>query len=97
MSKSTIGKNELALAIAEKLGSSKEEAKICLNTVLSAIEEKLVEGNDINIIGLMSFKIVEQAERKGRNPSTGKEITIPAGKKLKITPGKSIKDAISNA
>jgi aspartate carbamoyltransferase catalytic subunit len=27
MSKSTIGKNELAIAIAEKLGSSKEEAK----------------------------------------------------------------------
>jgi DNA-binding protein HU-beta len=42
-----------------------------------------IHGNDINIIGLMSFKIVEQAERKGRNPSTGKEITIPAGKSIK--------------
>lgn len=95
MSKSTIGKSELAAAVAAKLGVTKAEGKSCLDAVLSVIEESLIEGNDINIIGLMSFKIVEQAERKGRNPSTGKEITIPASKKLKITAGKSIKEAIN--
>ncbi|MCD7984918.1 MAG: HU family DNA-binding protein, partial [Desulfovibrio sp.] len=32
--------------------------------------------------------------RKGRNPRTGKEITIPASKVAKFTPGKGLKDAI---
>ena len=31
---------------------------------------------------------------KGRNPRTGKEITIPASKVAKFTPGKGLKDAI---
>ena len=39
-------------------------------------------------------KVVERAARKGRNPRTGKEITIPASKVAKFTPGKGLKDAI---
>lgn len=44
--------------------------------------------------GFGSFKVVERAARKGRNPRTGKEITIPASKVAKFTPGKGLKDAI---
>lgn len=35
------------------------------------------------------------AERKGRNPSTGQEITIAASKKPTFTAGKSLKDAVA--
>jgi DNA-binding protein HU-beta len=35
------------------------------------------------VSGFGGFKVVERKARKGRNPRTGKEIRIPAGKALK--------------
>lgn len=51
-------------------------------------------GESVTFTGFGSFKVVERAARKGRNPRTGKEITIPASKVAKFTPGKGLKDAI---
>ena len=48
----------------------------------------------VTFTGFGSFKVVARAARKGRNPRTGKEITIPASKVAKFTPGKGLKDAI---
>jgi DNA-binding protein HU-beta len=38
--------------------------------------------------------VVERAARKDRNPRTGKEIQIPAGKAVKFTPGKALKESL---
>jgi len=36
----------------------------------------------------------ERAARKGRNPQTGEEISIPASKKVAFRPAKSLRDAV---
>jgi DNA-binding protein HU-beta len=38
--------------------------------------------------------IIETKERDGRNPQTGKAIKIPAGKKVKFTVGKNLKESV---
>jgi DNA-binding protein HU-beta len=46
------------------------------------------------LTGFGTFQVEDRKERKGRNPQTGDEITIPAAKVVKFRPGKLLKDAI---
>jgi len=41
-----------------------------------------------------NFEVRERAARKGRNPQTGKEITIAASKVPAFKAGKALKDAV---
>ena len=88
-------KAELVDKIRAKAGlSSKAKAEEALDAVVASVREALASGDSITFTGFGSFKVVTRAARKGRNPRTGKEITIPAGKVAKFTPGKGLKDAI---
>jgi histone-like DNA binding protein len=46
------------------------------------------------LIGFGNFEIRGRAARKGRNPQTGKEITIAATKVPAFKAGKALKDAV---
>jgi len=46
------------------------------------------------LIGFGTFEIRERAERTGRNPQTGEEMTIPASKAPAFKPGKELKEAV---
>ncbi|BAV91531.1 HU family DNA-binding protein [Candidatus Desulfovibrio trichonymphae] len=88
-------KAELVDKIRAKAGlSSKAKAEEALDAVIASVRETLAAGDSVTFTGFGSFKVVTRAARKGRNPRTGKEITIPAGKVAKFTPGKGLKDAI---
>ena len=52
-----------------------------------------VEGEKVTIPGFLSFETVETAARTGRNPQTGAEIQIAAGKRVKVTAGSKLKAA----
>lgn len=87
---------------AELVAKIKEKAQLptivmaegALDAVVASLREALAAGESVTFTGFGSFKVVERAARKGRNPRTGKEITIPASKVAKFTPGKGLKDAI---
>ena len=64
-------------------------------TVLDTIMEEVKAGNVVTIQGFGTFKTVAVAERKGRNPQTGAEITIPAHKKIVFKPSKQFKNAVN--
>jgi DNA-binding protein HU-beta len=40
------------------------------------------------------FLVVETAPRKARNPQTGEEVKVPAGRRARFRPGKALKDAL---
>jgi nucleoid DNA-binding protein len=87
-------KQELINTLSEKTGNTKVASELFLDSFVETILESLKKGRDINLIGFGSFKIVETKARLGRNPRTGKEIKIPAGKKVKFTIGKTLKNAV---
>lgn len=74
--------------------STKAKAEEALDAVLECLQEALAAGETVTFTGFGSFKVNQRAERKGRNPRSGEEITIPACKVVKFTPGKSLKDAV---
>jgi DNA-binding protein HU-beta len=62
---------------------------------IKTIETTLKAGDSITLVGFGTFAVKERAERTGRNPQTGQEITIAAAKVPSFKPGKSLKDAVN--
>lgn len=87
-------KQDLINAVAEKTGFSKKESTTVLNTILNEIESILVSGDKLQLIGFGNFEVRQRSARKGRNPQTGEEITIPASKVPAFKPGKELKDTV---
>ena len=52
------------------------------------------KGIDVRLAGYFSLERVERAARSGRNPQTGEAMEIPAREVVKLTAGKTLKDAV---
>ncbi len=88
-------KAQLVEKIYAKAGlPTKTLAENALDAVIASVREALVSGESVTFTGFGTFKVVERASRKGRNPRTGEEITIPASKVAKFSPGKGLKDSL---
>lgn len=66
-----------------------------VNELLTAIEESLSQEEKVQIIGFGNFEVRTRAERKGRNPQTGEEMTIPESKVPAFKAGVQLKDAVN--
>jgi len=82
-----MNKGELTSAIAASAGLTKADSEKALNAITSAISNSLKKGERVGLVGFGSFSVSQRAKRTGRNPQTGKEITIPAKKVVKFKPG----------
>ena len=91
-----MNKTELVANVAEKAGLTKKDAEKALGAVIESIEEALVEGDKIQLIGFGTFEVKDRAARTGRNPQTGKEIKIAASRNPVFKVGKALKDAVNN-
>jgi len=89
-----MNKTELTAAMAETSGLSKKDCEAALAAFTGAVETAMKSGDKVQMVGFGSFEVKKRPARVGRNPRTGKEITIPASKVAKFTPGKGLKDAI---
>ncbi|EGO64564.1 HU family DNA-binding protein [Acetonema longum] len=90
-----MNKTELVASVAERAGITKKDAEKAINAVFDSVESALAKNDKVQLIGFGTFEVRERAERKGRNPQTGKEITIAASKTPVFKAGKGLKDAIN--
>ncbi len=88
-------KAELIARAAEKAGVSKKQADRCLRAFVEVIEDALAKGERVAIPGFGVFQVRERAARKGRNPRTGEEITIPARKIVHFKAAKQLRDLVN--
>jgi len=87
-------KPELAAAIADKTGLSREKATEIINAVTDQISAAAARGEDTTLIGFGTFNIRTREARTGRNPQTGASIQIPASKTVGFKAGKALKEAL---
>lgn len=90
-----MNKTELIASVAEKAGMTKKDAEKAINALFSSVEDALAKDDKVQIIGFGTFEVKSREERKGRNPQTGKEITIPASKTPVFKAGKGLKDVVN--
>ena len=88
-------KAELVDRIHAKAGlPTKAQTEQALDAIIATLKDALAAGESVSFVGFGAFKTVYRAARKGRNPRTGTDITIPAGRVAKFTPGKLLKEAV---
>ena len=90
-----MNKADLVKSISEKGDITKVEAEKALNAFIESVEEALVNGDKVQLVGFGSFEVRERAERKGLNPQTKQEITIKASKAPVFRVGKALKDMVN--
>ena len=92
MTKATMTKAGIIDAVYESVeGFSKKEAAEVVEAVFDVMKDVLADGKKIKISGFGNFVVREKKERKGRNPQTGKEISISARRVLTFKPSQVLK------
>lgn len=90
-----VRKPQLVEQLAEKLNISKAKAGESFDAQIAIIQENLVAGNKVQILGFGDFEVTERAARIGTNPKTKEKIKIAASKYPKFKAGKTLKDAVN--
>ncbi len=90
-----MNKTELIEAVATRSNTTKAQTATMLDGLIDVVQKTLVDGNHVQLVGFGTFSVTERASREGRNPATGKPLTIPAKKIVKFKPGKTLADAAS--
>lgn len=91
-----MNKAELVSKMAEKSELTKKEAEVALNAFMESVEEALVSGEKVQLVGFGTFETRDRAARQGRNPRNPEEvISIPASKAPVFKAGKGLKDKVN--
>jgi len=84
-----MNKTELIAAVAAKAGMTKVDTAKAFNALLEVTKEEMgKKDGKVAIIGFGTFYMQQRAKRTGKNPRTGKKITIPAKKVFKFKASK---------
>ena len=73
-------KIDLVGLIQEEIGLTKKECMATVDSLFEIMKDELIRGNPVKISGFGRWTIMNKHARKGRNPKTGKSITIDARK-----------------
>lgn len=74
---------------------SKKEAERLVNAFFSTIEEILVNGDDLSVLGFGKFETTTQSARTCRNPQTGEQMQVPEKKVVKFRVGKGLAEKVA--
>lgn len=91
-----MNKTDLVKVVSQKADITQKDAEKAISALFDGIKEALAKDDKVQIIGFGTFEVKTREERKGRNPQTGKEITIPASKSPVFKAGKGLKDSVNN-
>ena len=88
-------KTEMVKKLGETWGeASNRAAADKLDSFVEFITKTVKKDKELKIPNLGTFRLRQLKRRKGRNPQTGEQITIPARKKVAFTPAKVFKESI---
>ena len=90
-----MNKKDLVDLVAQKTSQTKVQAAAAIDATFQAISEGLAKGDSFNIIGFGKFEVRHRKERKGRNPASGENFTIPPTSVVAFRVGKNLKDDVA--
>jgi DNA-binding protein HU-beta len=87
--------NEIADRVAADHSLTKAQGKAIIDSVIRAIADAAVAGDETSLPGFGKFKVKDSPAREGRNPATGAALKIAASRKLTFVPAKALKDVLN--
>jgi len=88
-----MNKSELVAELARRTDLTQKDSGAVLDAFFDIVADGLTKGEKLTIPGWLTVERVERSARTGRNPQTGEEIQIAAGKRVKVTAGSKLKAA----
>jgi DNA-binding protein HU-beta len=97
-----MNKTDLVKVVKETVSETLEgvtlkDTAVFVDATIKTIQDAVVNGDKVQIVGFGTFETATRAARVGRNPQTGENISIPESKSPKFKAGKAFKDAVKNA
>lgn len=90
-----MNKADLVSKMIEGSNVTKNDALKVVDYFVEVITDELKKNDGkLTLVGFGTFKTITKKQKKGRNPRTGAEITIPKKRVVKFVPGKKLKDEI---
>ncbi len=86
-----MNKTNLIEKVAKETGLKKKDVEAVVNASFTAIEDAILAGDKVQVVGFGTFEVKDRPARAGINPSTREAITIAASKRLSFTTGKTLK------
>jgi len=74
--KGTLTKAHIVDAVIEANGFTRRKSVETVETLLELVKSTLESGEDVLISGFGRFCVKQKAERRGRNPATGKDLIL---------------------
>jgi DNA-binding protein HU-beta len=87
-------KRQLVETLAQKSGLSKRQTEEFLRIFTDIVADKVSKGEKVSVTGFGVFDRGKRAARRGVDPRTQAEISIPAMKMPRFRAGKRLKDAV---
>lgn len=95
MTEETLTRADLAEAVYEQMGLSRNESSDLVESVIDEITDALAREENVKISSFGSFSVRKKGSRVGRNPKTGVEVEIQPRKVLVFKASHILKDAIN--
>jgi integration host factor subunit alpha len=94
MSGKTVTRADLADAVHQKIGLSRQESSDLVQSVLGMISDSLANGDSVKLSSFGSFQLRDKNGRIGRNPKTGEEVPIDPRRVLTFKPSQVLKEKV---
>ena len=93
----TMTRADLADSINKKIGLSRADSALMVESVIDLMGDALERGENVKLSGFGTFVLRDKGERIGRNPKTGVEVPITSRRVLTFRASQSLRDRIVKA
>jgi len=88
-----IGKDELIHQVAARAGLNLKETSKVIDAFTEIVREDIAQGHEVRLMGFGTWNLREVAARKVKSIRNGKQITIPARKRVGFSVGAVLSQA----
>ena len=97
MTDSTVTRAQLAEAVYQEVGLSRNDSAQLVDVILEEISQALIKDEMVKLSSFGSFQVRAKGQRVGRNPKTGEEVPILPRRVLVFRASHVLKDKINRA
>jgi integration host factor subunit alpha len=96
MTRKNITRMDLYAVIHQKIGLSHKESAALVELVIKEIIDCLERGENVKLSSFGSFMVRKKGRRLGRNPKTGREVSIPSRWVMTFKPSDILRQRINS-